>query len=199
MFACCFLPVMSTTQDTLVSGFLLLSSRANLPLAHMFAKVIWSSSLCYRCCFLRPELHGIAGQLKVSDLVTSLREIAHADSQMAYHLWVLVFPIVWATLAEKKDQQVQLAKPIIQLLSKEHHSKQTQQRPNVVQVCAEPGCLTDGASQSAFAACWTSCTCAEPGCLTDAAWQSFAACWIMALSLLSMTVFGCLLGQSTQY
>ncbi len=76
------------------------------------------------------------GQLKVSNLVTSLREIAHADSQMAYHLWVLVFPIVWATLAEKKDQQVQLAKPIIQLLSKEHHGKQTHHRPNVVQVCA---------------------------------------------------------------
>ena len=54
---------------------------------------------------------------------------------MAYHLWVLVFPIVWATLAEKKDQQVQLAKPIIQLLSKEHHSKQMLHRPNVVQVC----------------------------------------------------------------
>lgn len=77
---------------------------------------------------------GNAGQLKVSDLVTSLREIAHSDSQMAYHLWVLVFPIVWATLAEKKDQQVQLAKPIIQLLSKEHHNKQMHQRPNVVQV-----------------------------------------------------------------
>ncbi len=76
------------------------------------------------------------GQLKVSNLVTSLREIAHADSQMAYHLWVLVFPIVWATLAEKKDQQVQLAKPIIQLLSKEHHGKQTHHRPNVVQVVA---------------------------------------------------------------
>ena len=77
---------------------------------------------------------GNAGQLKVSDLVTSLREIAHSDSQMAYHLWVLVFPIVWATLAEKKDQQVQLAKPIIQLLSKEHHNKQMHQRPNIVQV-----------------------------------------------------------------
>ncbi|KAL0051806.1 hypothetical protein WJX82_002492 [Trebouxia sp. C0006] len=77
------------------------------------------------------------GQLKVSNLVTSLREIAHADSQMAYHLWVLVFPIVWATLAEKKDQQVQLAKPIIQLLSKEHHGKQTHHRPNVVQALLE--------------------------------------------------------------
>ena len=85
------------------------------------------SDLCAALC---------TGQLKVSNLVTSLREIAHADSQMAYHLWVLVFPIVWATLAEKKDQQVQLAKPIIQLLSKEHHGKQMHHRPNVVQVVA---------------------------------------------------------------
>ena len=96
--------------------------------------VPWPSQRCpFPPCFP----HGacsLAGQLKVSDLVASLREIAHADSQMAYHLWVLVFPIVWATLAEKKDQQVQLAKPIIQLLSKEHHSKQMHHRPNVVQV-----------------------------------------------------------------
>ena len=76
--------------------------------------------------------------------MAALREIAHADSHMAYHLWVLVFPIVWATLAEKKDQQVQLAKPIIQLLSKEHHSKQMQQRPNVVQVCADSAMCTCG-------------------------------------------------------
>jgi transformation/transcription domain-associated protein len=53
---------------------------------------------------------------------------------MACHLWVLVFPIVWATLSEKKEQQIQLAKPIIALLSKEYHLKQAQHRPNVVQV-----------------------------------------------------------------
>ena len=49
-----------------------------------------------------------AGQLQVADLVCSLREVAHSDAYLAHHLWVLVFPIVWATLSEKKEQQVPL-------------------------------------------------------------------------------------------
>ena len=41
----------------------------------------------------------------------SLREVAHSDAYLAHHLWVLVFPIVWATLSEKKEQQVRLQHP----------------------------------------------------------------------------------------
>lgn len=130
-------------------------------------------------------------------MVHCMREYLHADNHMAYHLWVLMFPIVWATL-EKQQQvggreggaprgcclclhdpaasqpfgrqqpverlhargphgpqaaqapsrahprvrppslpartQVTLAKPIIQLLSKEYHYKQSHLRPNVIQV-----------------------------------------------------------------
>jgi transformation/transcription domain-associated protein len=40
----------------------------------------------------------------VHELVDALREYAGADPAVAHHLWVLVFPIVWASLA--KDQQV---------------------------------------------------------------------------------------------
>jgi transformation/transcription domain-associated protein len=54
------------------------------------------------------------------------------DSGVSYHLWVLVFPIVWATL--QKQQQINLAKPIISMLSKEFHQRQAMMRPNVVQV-----------------------------------------------------------------
>jgi transformation/transcription domain-associated protein len=43
-----------------------------------------------------------------------------------------VFPIVWATL--EKSQQINLAKPIISLLSKEQHQRQAMNRPNIVQV-----------------------------------------------------------------
>ena len=42
--------------------------------------------------------------MKVKDLMSALREYLHADTHMAYHLWVLLFPIVWATL--EKNQQV---------------------------------------------------------------------------------------------
>jgi hypothetical protein len=58
--------------------------------------------------------------------------LLQVDPCVAYHLWVLVFPIVWATL--QKQQQINLAKPIISLLSKEYHQRQAMARPNVVQV-----------------------------------------------------------------
>ena len=65
-------------------------------------------------------------------MMSALREYAHVNSQVAYHLWVLVFPIVWATL--EKTMQINLAKPIISLLSKEYHQRQAAVRPNVIQV-----------------------------------------------------------------
>ncbi|KAF5735955.1 Phosphatidylinositol 3- and 4-kinase family protein with FAT domain isoform 1 [Tripterygium wilfordii] len=74
-------------------------------------------------------------KLQVDDLVIPLRELAHTDANVAYHLWVLVFPIVWVTL--HKDEQVTLAKPMISLLSKDYHKKQQGNRPNVVQALLE--------------------------------------------------------------
>lgn len=74
-------------------------------------------------------------RLQVADLVIPLRELAHTDANVAYHLWVLVFPIVWVTL--RKEEQVALAKPMITLLSKDYHKKQQGSRPNVVQALLE--------------------------------------------------------------
>lgn len=74
-------------------------------------------------------------KLQVADLVIPLRELAHTDANVAYHLWVLVFPIVWVTL--HKEEQVALAKPMITLLSKDYHKKQQGSRPNVVQALLE--------------------------------------------------------------
>ncbi len=73
--------------------------------------------------------------VQVADLVLPLRELAHTDAHVAYHMWVLVFPIVWATL--QKEEQVMLAKPMITLLSKDYHLKQLSKRPNVVQALLE--------------------------------------------------------------
>lgn len=71
----------------------------------------------------------------MADLIIPLRELAHMDANVAYHLWVLVFPIVWVTL--HKEEQVALAKPMITLLSKDYHKKQQGNRPNVVQALLE--------------------------------------------------------------
>ncbi|ERN04635.1 hypothetical protein AMTR_s00268p00016240 [Amborella trichopoda] len=74
-------------------------------------------------------------KLQVSDLVIPLREISHTDANVAYHMWVLVFPIVWVTL--HKEEQMALAKPMTTLLSKDYHMKQQEKRPNVVQALLE--------------------------------------------------------------
>ncbi|XP_047310383.1 transformation/transcription domain-associated protein-like [Impatiens glandulifera] len=79
-------------------------------------------------------LNGMS-QLQVADLIIPLRELAHSDANIAYHLWVLVFPIVWVTL--QKDEQVALAKPMINLLSKDYHKRQQGSRPNVMQALLE--------------------------------------------------------------
>lgn len=64
-----------------------------------------------------------------------LREYSQVDAAVSHNLWILIFPIVWGTLL--KQQQVQLAKPIISLLSKEYHLKQAMMRPNVVHTLLE--------------------------------------------------------------
>jgi transformation/transcription domain-associated protein len=78
---------------------------------------------------------GSCAQLSVKELITPLREVAHLDAPMAYHLWVLMFTIVWGTLT--KDEQETLAKSMINLLSREHHQKQQYQRLNVIQALME--------------------------------------------------------------
>ncbi len=73
------------------------------------------------------------GNPSVRTLFESLREVSVYERAIPYHMWLLVFPIVWQTLP--KEQQVTLAKPLISLLSREYHARQAMQRPNVVQVC----------------------------------------------------------------
>ena len=75
------------------------------------------------------------GALRVKDLVGPLREVATRNAHMSYYLWVLIYPIVWATL--QREEQMQLAKPMIALLSKEYHQRQAAVRPNVVQALLE--------------------------------------------------------------
>lgn len=78
--------------------------------------------------------------MRSESLVSCLIEQVQTDPLVAHHLWVLLFPIVWTSL--QKEQQTGLAKPIIQLLSKEHHLRQAYLRPTVGQT------LLDGISMS---------------------------------------------------
>ncbi|GAV88596.1 PI3_PI4_kinase domain-containing protein/FAT domain-containing protein [Cephalotus follicularis] len=102
----------------------------DIPEGHEEAPMTFDSLVLKHAQFLNEM-----SKLQVADLVIPLRELAHTDANVAYHLWVLVFPIVWVTL--HKEEQVALAKPMITLLSKDYHKKQQGNRPNVVQALLE--------------------------------------------------------------
>jgi hypothetical protein len=54
--------------------------------------------------------------ITTGELMNSLLEVAEGNDQVAYHLWRLLFPIIWTSLS--KSHQHSLAKPIIHLISK---------------------------------------------------------------------------------
>ncbi|RMZ56591.1 hypothetical protein APUTEX25_003771, partial [Auxenochlorella protothecoides] len=81
------------------------------------------------------EFLGARGAVQSDLLVSCLCEVVQGVPAAANHLWGLLFPIVWTSLA--KEQQTALAKPIIQLLSKEHHVRQVALRPTVGQTLLE--------------------------------------------------------------
>lgn len=83
---------------------------------------------------LRNKSSQTAGDYKVGQLLESLSEVMLHEDEMAYHFWVLMFPVVWGSLSDNKDNQIFLAKPIITLLSQEYHHQQAHKRPNVIPV-----------------------------------------------------------------
>ena len=75
------------------------------------------------------------GKMNVAHLLDPLRALAWREPAFAHHLWVLFFPISWATLA--KEDQLALAKPLIALLSRDCHARQAGARVNCVQALLE--------------------------------------------------------------
>jgi transformation/transcription domain-associated protein len=75
------------------------------------------------------------GDMRVTHVLDPLRELTWREPAFAHHLWVLLFPISWATLA--KEDQLALAKPLIALLSRDCHARQAGARVNCVQALLE--------------------------------------------------------------
>ena len=75
------------------------------------------------------------GGMRVTHLLDPLRALTWREPAFAHHLWVLLFPISWATLA--KEDQLALAKPLIALLSRDCHARQAGARVNCVQALLE--------------------------------------------------------------
>jgi transformation/transcription domain-associated protein len=75
------------------------------------------------------------GDVKVRDLFEPLGHLQHTDSNLAHDIWVAFFPLCWTALP--KDDQADLEKGIVSLLTKDFHQRQIDRRPNCVATMVE--------------------------------------------------------------
>ena len=73
--------------------------------------------------------------VKVRDLLDPLIQLQHTDDNVAYDVWVKLFPLCWSALT--RDERVDLEKGMVTLLTREYHQRQLNLRPNVVQALLE--------------------------------------------------------------
>ncbi|KAH6666821.1 hypothetical protein B0J14DRAFT_188953 [Halenospora varia] len=75
------------------------------------------------------------GDVKVRDVIEPLSQLQHLEPEIAHQIWVALFPMFWS--ATPKDERTDLERGMVALLTKDHHSRQVDKRPNVVQSLLE--------------------------------------------------------------
>lgn len=80
------------------------------------------------------------GDVKIRDILDPLCQLQHTDSNIAYQVWVALFPICWSMLS--RDDRSELEKGMVTLLTRDYHSRQMDRRPNVVQALLEANVRT---------------------------------------------------------
>ena len=75
------------------------------------------------------------GDVKTRDILDPLCQLQHTDSNIAYQVWVALFPLCWSLLS--RDDRSELEKGMVTLLTKDYHSRQMGRRPNVIQALLE--------------------------------------------------------------
>lgn len=85
-------------------------------------------------------LHDIS-KVTTQDIMEPLSQLQHLDNNTAHELWVALFPIYWSTLS--KDERFELERGLVNLTTKDYHTRQIDRRPNVIQSLLE-GCARAG-------------------------------------------------------
>ena len=75
------------------------------------------------------------GDIRTRDILEPLCQLQHTDDNVAYEIWVALFPLCWSLLS--RDDRNELEKGMVTLLTKDYHQRQTDLRPNVVQALLE--------------------------------------------------------------
>jgi transformation/transcription domain-associated protein len=73
---------------------------------------------------------GQLAEVKIRDIFEPLGHLQHTNSDLAHDIWVALFPLAWTALT--KDDQADLEKGIVSLLTKDYHTQQIDRRPNCV-------------------------------------------------------------------
>ena len=75
------------------------------------------------------------GDVRARDVLEPLCQLQHTNSDVAYEIWVALFPLCWSLLS--RDDRNELEKGMVSLLTKDYHQRQVDRRPNVVQALLE--------------------------------------------------------------
>lgn len=75
------------------------------------------------------------GDVKIRDIFEPLGHLQHTDNNLAHNIWVAFFPLAWSALT--KDDQNDLEKAMVSLLTKDYHTRQMDKRPNCISTMLE--------------------------------------------------------------
>lgn len=75
------------------------------------------------------------GDVRARDILEPLCQLQHTNNDVAYEIWVALFPLCWSLLS--RDDRSELEKGMVSLLTKDYHQRQVDRRPNVVQALLE--------------------------------------------------------------
>lgn len=75
------------------------------------------------------------GDIRVSNVLQPLCHLQHGSAELAKDIWASLFPSFWAILA--RDQQNDMKKDMITLLTRDWHGRQIDKRPNCIQALLE--------------------------------------------------------------
>ena len=75
------------------------------------------------------------GDVRARDILEPLCQLQHTDPQVAYDIWIALFPLCWSALS--RDDRGELEKGMVSLLTEDYHQRQLDRRPNVIQALLE--------------------------------------------------------------
>ena len=75
------------------------------------------------------------GEVRVREILEPLCQLQHTDSNVAYEIWVALFPLCWSLLP--RDDRSELEKGMVTLATYDYHQRQVDRRPNVIQALLE--------------------------------------------------------------